>query len=53
MIPGAFTDCVNFRHRSNSSEVGTFQGQHCMVNFSPKNESAEIGDQDDFDWREM
>lgn len=51
--PGGFTDCVNFRHDSNVTGVGTIQGQHCMVDFSAKAEKTEIVSDGGFDWKEM
>ena len=51
-IPGAFTDCVNFRHESNAAGVGTFQGQHCMVRFRPTENASEINRDNGFDWKE-
>lgn len=53
VITGGFTDCVNFRHQSKSSAIGTFQGQHCMVDFSPTPEVNEIDRDNGFDWKEM
>ena len=53
VIPGGFIDCTNFRHESNLTTVGTFQGQHCMVDFSAVQEVADIDRNGDFDWREM
>jgi hypothetical protein len=54
-IPGGFTDCVNFRHDSNVSAVGIFQGMHCMVRFRPTLNASEIGNEGEgrLDWREM
>jgi hypothetical protein len=52
-IPGGFTDCVNFRHDSNVSAIGTFQGMHCMVRFRPTPNASEIEDEGNLDWREM
>lgn len=51
--PGGFTDCVNFRHESNNVEVGTIQGQHCMIDFSAKAEKSDITTGEGFDWREL
>lgn len=52
MIPGGFADCVRFRHESNSTAIGTFQGQHCMVDFSPIAGEA-VNRSNGFDWREV
>jgi hypothetical protein len=52
-IPGGFTDCVNFRHESNISTVGTFQGMHCMVRFRPTENASESDNEGRLDWREM
>lgn len=53
--PGGFTDCVNFRHESNSTALGTFQGQHCMVDFSAAVEELEdeVVRGPGFDWKAM
>lgn len=53
VVPGGFTDCVNFRHESNLTTIGTFQGQHCMVDFSPTKNPSEINREGSFDWKEM
>ncbi|CRK88151.1 CLUMA_CG001936, isoform A [Clunio marinus] len=53
VIPGGFIDCVTFRHQSERADIGTFQGQHCMVRFSAKTEAAEIDRENGFDWREI
>jgi Nose resistant-to-fluoxetine protein, N-terminal domain len=53
VVPGGFTDCVNFRHNSNSTTIGTFQGQHCMVNFRPTEIPSDINREGGFDWKEV
>lgn len=50
--PGGFTDCVNFRH-SNATQLGNFQGQHCMVRYSATLKENEINTENGFDWRVM
>lgn len=52
-IPGGFTDCVNFRHESNATGVGTFQGMHCMVNFRPTEIASEIDRDSGPNWKEV
>jgi hypothetical protein len=48
VIPGGFNDCVNFRHESNETKVGTFQGKHCMMRVKSKITAASTVE---FDWR--
>jgi hypothetical protein len=51
---GGFADCVSFRHHSSDSQIGTFQGQHCMINFRAiENAGDNINNNNNFDWREM
>jgi hypothetical protein len=50
--PGMFKKCVDFRHDSKVSNLGTIQGQHCMVSFVAQ-ENASFSRVDGFDWREM
>lgn len=49
---GGFDDCVAFRHSSNDSAIGTFQGQHCMANFRAT-QNGTVDETVRFDWREM
>jgi hypothetical protein len=48
---GHFDECIRFRHRSN--EIGTIQGQHCMIDYRATENKNETMWDDVFDWREM
>jgi hypothetical protein len=53
VITGGFSDCVAFRHESNDTQVGTFQGQHCMIKFKAIEKAGNDINDNEFDWREM
>lgn len=51
---GNFEQCLDFKHDSDDSEIGSIQGQHCMVFYqATSNASTKTGDGNLFDWTEM
>jgi Nose resistant-to-fluoxetine protein, N-terminal domain len=49
---GIFTECVRFRHKTSSAEVGLITGQHCTLSIRSTFNGV-LGKGDDFSWSDM
>lgn len=49
---GLFTECITFRHQTNSSIIGNFRGKYCLVSYTPLKSANEGSIDRELDWLE-